>query len=360
MLTGGASDYAALHSRVRVMYGDLLSPRDVAGLREPAELSVFFGLLKNTAYGPYLADLDDKDINSRQIMHQVKNRVANAYLTIIHSAPSSTRPLLTHLYRHFELDNLKAILRGISAGSSWEQVRGILFPFGSLSTIPAEKMFEGGTIESAVAQITHSPYNQAITQSMKRFVEERSLFPVEVALDLDYWRKLWGIVNSLPRQDRAQALRVLGPLLDLNNLMWALRYRIYHHLSEEEIINYTLPFGYRVRDEDIRAIAAGADMARIVQRLNPDLSEVEELLREPEKGLPRLELKLQRRLRQHLTTFFAGYPFHIGLPLAFVILLELELQDLIVIVEAKSVRMSSDETNAYLLLNTNPGNLSST
>jgi len=46
----------------------------------------------------------------------------------------------------------------------------------------------------------------------------------------------------------------------VNNLMWVIRYKIYHQLSEEEVINYTLPFGYRVRDEDVRAIAAGADL----------------------------------------------------------------------------------------------------
>ena len=49
-------------------------------------------------------------------------------------------------------------------------------------------------------------------------------------------------------------------------MVWAIRYRVYHHLSEEEIINYPLPFGYQVRDEDIRAIAAGLDVQLHVER----------------------------------------------------------------------------------------------
>jgi V/A-type H+-transporting ATPase subunit C len=148
----------------------------------------------------------------------------------------------------------------------------------------------------------------------------------------------------------------MGRWLDMNNLMWAMRYRIYHHLAEEEIINYTLPFGYHIRDDDIRAIAAGADIARIVERLYPGINNVEELLQEPERGLPKLELQLQRLIRKRFIASFTGYPFHIGLPLAFVLLLELELQDLIVLVEAKSSEMKTEDFIPYLLLNTNPGN----
>jgi vacuolar-type H+-ATPase subunit C/Vma6 len=181
---------------------------------------------------------------------------------------------------------------------------------------------------------------------------------MEVALDLDYWRVLWINIRRLADRDRTQTLRTLGRWLDLNNLMWALRYRIYHHLAEEEIINYTLPFGYQLRDDDIRAIAAGADIARIVERLYPGVNNVEELLQEPEHGLPKLELQLQRHLRRRLIAIFTGYPFDVGLPLAYLQLLELELQDLTVLVEAKASGMKAESFIPYLLLNARPGNFS--
>ena len=352
MLTGGASGYAAIHSRVRVMYSTLLTAQEEADLANTTDLSSLAGVLKDTPYGSYLESLDDKNIAPRQVIHQLQKRLADVYITLIHAAPAHTRTLLTELFRHFEIDNLKTILRAIVTNSSWEQVRNILFPLGSLAKLPAEKMLEAGTIESAVAQLTNSPYYDTLSRALKRYTEERSLFPLEVALDLNYWRSLWINVNRLPGQDRTQALRIIGPLVDMNNLMWAMRYRVYHHLSEEEIINYTLPFGYRVRDEDIRAIAAGADIARIVMRINPGLKNVDELLQDPERGLPKLDLQLQRRLRQQLNAVFTGYPFHIGLPLAFVILNELELQDLTVLIEAKASGKALAEFIPYLLVST--------
>lgn len=356
MLTGGASGYAAIHSRVRVMYAALLTTQDESRLSELTDLPALVGYLKNTAYGPYLVNLDENEISPRQLLGKIKNRIADVYQSVIRSAPEHTRPLLLQLYRHFEVDNLKAILRGIVIGATWEQVGGILFPLGSLTVLPAQKMLETGKIEAAVMLLSNTPYYGTITSAMRRYTEENSLFPLEVALDLDYWRTVWKNVNQLPRQDRVHALSIVGPLVDMHNLLWAMRYRVYHHLSEEEIINYTLPIGYHIHDEDIRAIAAGADIAGIVERVYSGLREVEGIFREGENALPKLEILIQQQNRQHLTTVFSGYPFHIGLPLALLMLLELELQDLTVLIEAKDAHLKTEEFDQFLLLGTNSGN----
>ncbi len=355
MLTGRVSEYASLHSRVRVMYGALLSSQDETKLHEAPDLPALVGMLKETPYGTFLTGLDDKAPNPRQVIYQIKKRISEIYMTVIHSSPATTRALLIHIFRHFELDNLKAVFRGIVVGSTWEEVRGILFPLGSLSVIPAEVMLAAGTVEAALARMPHTPYSQTSAYALKRYTEEKELFPLEVALDLFYWRELWSNINHLADRDRTPTLRIMGKLLDMNNLMWAIRYRIYHHLSEEEIINYTLPFGYRIHDEDIRAIAAGADIARIVERHFPGINNIGELLQEPEHGLPILELQLQRNIRQSFIAIFTGYPFQIGLPLAFLQLLELELQDLIVLVEAKSSEVAAEKFTPYLILSTASG-----
>lgn len=158
------------------------------------------------------------------------------------------------------------------------------------------------------------------------------------------------MMNRLTGQDRAQAKRIVGGLVDMNNLMWAIRYRVYHHVSEEELINYTLPFGYRVRDEDIRAVAAGADIAQIIERIWPDISDAAEMLHDPRQGLPRLEHELWRRLAHACHAAFIGDPFHVGIPLAYVLLSEMEINDLTVLIEAKATDKSPAEFIPYLVL----------
>jgi V/A-type H+-transporting ATPase subunit C len=355
-MAGGVTDYAAISARVRAMSADLLTPHDIMRLSEAPDFVSLFNTLRTTAYGPYLEGLKDRDINPRRVIIQVKRKLADAYYSVIQMAPVQTRSLLKQLYRSYELGNLKAVLRAIVTVSTWkteaglwERVNDVLFPLGSASVLPAQAMVESGSVAAAVDLLQGTPYEEALSFAMKRYSAEQNLFPLEVALDLNYWRRLWSEARRLTGQDRQHSVRIIGSLLDMNNLMWAIRYRVYHKLSEEEIINYTLPFGYRVQDSDIRAIAAGADIASVVNRIFPGIPDVSALLENPQRGLPRLEVLLKRRIMQECLAAFVGSPFHIGLPLAFLILHDYEVQDLIVLIEAKSSGLPEEEYRPFLL-----------
>jgi vacuolar-type H+-ATPase subunit C/Vma6 len=110
-----------------------------------------------------------------------------------------------------------------------------------------------------------------------------------------------------------------------------------------------LPFGYRVKDSDIRAIAAGADIASTISRLYPGIPDLSALLEEPKTGLPKLEVLLKRQLLKQCLAAFVGSPFHIGIPLAFLVMSDIETQDLIVLIEAKSSNLMEDEYRPFLL-----------
>jgi V/A-type H+/Na+-transporting ATPase subunit C len=353
---GGVAGYAAISARVRAMYADLLTPQDMARLSDSPDFLTLFNSLKSTAYGPYLEGLKDKDINPRRVITEIKRKLAASYYSVIQMAPVETRPLVKQLYRYFEIGNLKAVLRGLVTVSSWnndtplwDRVRDVLFPLGSASVLPAQAMVESGSVATAVDLLQGTPYEEALSFAMKRYSAEQNLFPLEVALDLSYWRRLWAEAKKLTGQDREHGVRIIGSLLDMNNLMWAIRYRVYHKLSEEEIINYTLPFGYRVQDSDIRAIAAGADIASVITRIYPGIPDVSALLENPQTGLPKLEVLLKRQIMKQCLAAFVGSPFHIGIPLAFLVMSDLEVQDLIVLIEAKSSNFPDDEYRPFLL-----------
>jgi V/A-type H+-transporting ATPase subunit C len=355
-MAGGVADYAAISARVRAMYADLLTPQDIVRLSEAPDFLSLFNTLKSTAYGPYLEGLKDKDINPRRVIIQIKRKLADAFYSVIQMAPVQTRPLVKQLYRYYEIGNLKAVLRALvtvptwnTETSLWDRVRDVLFPLGSASVLPAQAMVESGSVATAVDLLHGTPYEETLSFAMKRYSAEQNLFPLEVALDLSFWRRLWSEAQKLTGQDRQSSVRIIGSLLDMNNLMWAIRYRVYHKLSEEEVINYTLPFGYRVKDADLRAIAAGADIASVVTRIFPGIPDVNALLENPQSGLPRLEVLLKRRVMEECLAAFVGSPFHIGIPLAFLVLHDFEIQDLIVLIEAKSSELPQEEYQPFLL-----------
>ena len=348
MANSGVSGYAAISARVRAMSSSLLSQQDFARLSDAPDLSTLVQQLKQTSYGPYLDNLKDKDLTPQKVDLAIKGRLADSYYSVIHMAPQHARSLLKQLYRYFEVQNLKAILRAVIIDPDWESVQDVLFPMDSLTVLPAQAMLESGGIGAAIELLQRTPYYDTLSFAMKRYSAEQNLFPLEVALDLYYWRQLWAEAKKLQGADREQALRIIGSLMDVNNLMWVIRYKVYHDLSEEEIINYTLPFGYRVRDEDVRSIAAGADLAMVVGRVFPGIPDLNALLEEPRRGLPQLEVILKRRLMEQCLAAFIGNPFHIGVPLAFLILSNLEVQDLTVLIEAKASGMPEEEFSPFI------------
>ena len=86
-MSGGVSGYAGLNARVRVMYSTLLDANTFAELSEASDLVSLVGLLKRTAYGPYLESLKEKEFTSHEIALHIKNRLADAYQSVIHTAP---------------------------------------------------------------------------------------------------------------------------------------------------------------------------------------------------------------------------------------------------------------------------------
>lgn len=347
---GSVSQYAAINAHVRSMYSTMLTDQEFAMLIEAPDLDSVIELLKNTAYRPYLEHVNERVLNARRAAYQIRGRLADAYTTIIRAAPSQTQTLLTQLYRHFEVTNLKAVLRGVVAGSTWDQVRFLLFPYGPTGVLPAEAMIETHNVAAAVELLRGTPYYDTLSFAMKRYSAEGTLFPLEVALDMSYWRDLWDDVKQLNGTDRAQAMRILGPYLDSTNLMWAIRYRVYHHLSEEEIVNYTLPFGYHVSDEAIRSVAAGADINVLVARLYPDLANIDTMLENQASGLQELELLLQRRVVEACRAVFMGEPFNIGIPIAYLTLFRMEIQDLTVLFEEKATGIKVENIRKYLMI----------
>ena len=355
-MSGGVAGYAAISTRVRAMYADLLKPQDMIRLSESADFLALVTALKNTPYGKYLAGFKDNELTPRRVVHALKKRLSDAFYSVVQQAPEQSRPLVKQLYRYFEVGNLKAVLRSIQTVSSWnpeaqtwDRVREVLFPFGSFASIPAQAMVESGNVSSAVELLKGSPYEATMSFAMKRFSAEQNLFPLEVALDLDYWRALWSATKRLSGKDQEVGVKIIGSLLDMNNLMWVIRYKVYHKLSEEELINYTLPFGYRVKDSDVRAIASGADIATVVSRIYPGIADVNTLLEHPQSGLPKLEQQLKRQVIKTCLAAFLGDPFHIGIPLAYLLLFDFEVQDLIVLIEAKSSNMADEDFRPLLL-----------
>ncbi len=342
MRVTSVTNYAAVQATTRALYANLLTSERLAVLSRAPGIEDLLAQLAQTPYGPHL-DIARQLLTPRRIVYQLRLRLAAVYGKLLRFTPEPARDLIRELWRLYEVDNLKAVLRGIESGATWRAVRYLLVPMPHHTALPLDallRILEARNMERAIERLRKLSYYEPLAAALPRYQAEGTLFPLEIALDLDCRRALWRCMARLPEPDHAQAVRLLGVQLDADNLLWALRFRLYHHLAEEEIINYTLVEHAQVPPAAIRAIAAGEDVAAVVKRACAHIPGVQSLtistqraLLPPGAWLPALEQTFYNHLVTLCHQTFMDAAFHIGLPLAYLILAESELRKLTALIE---------------------------
>ena len=129
MAAQGIDAYALVHATVRALRPALLSSEVWTALIQAESYDAVLDTLVKTVYGPYLDIPGGRSrLTPRRLIYQIRWHLSDMYAKLIGLMPEPGRQLLVELWHHYEVDNIKAVLRGIETGATWEQV---LFLLGS-------------------------------------------------------------------------------------------------------------------------------------------------------------------------------------------------------------------------------------
>lgn len=340
--TLGPIRYAAANAAIRAGLSQLLTPEQWRRLLAASELDEFIDRLGATAYGSVISALGNDRVDLAQLERALAQYLVQASRAPFKFLQGQPRALLEWLWRRFDLDNLKILLRAIATQTPAGQIRSSLLPLADGSDLPWGRLAGARSIPALIEQLdatyAGSFYAQALQPALNRYRREGALFLLEISLDLAYYRQLLELVNQLGGRDRQAAGRFVGTMIDAQNLLWAFRYRDNFGLSPEEILSYTLQRKLKVDSQVVQQVAAGAPLIDLLDRLWPDrlpgLARMREL--PAAEALPAAELIFQRYLYRQARHAVRGYAFHLGTILAYERLVESEVQDLITVVEART------------------------
>ena len=171
-------------------------------------------------------------------------------------------------------------------------------------------------------------------------------------MDIRYYRDIAAAIKKLGASEQSEARRLLGTHLDMLNILWAFRYRVYYGLSAEEIVNYTMWHTFHTDVGLIQTIAMGATPAEVIESIwgfgMVDLNSLDGDTRETD-NIPKLEMLLMRYWRRLALSASHGFPFRLGVILAYLIIQELETQDLVRLLEAKAMGWQPEHIKTHLI-----------
>jgi len=307
--------------------------------------------LQQSWYSATLRDLPAAQIDGVQLERALTRQWVAAAQRPTTLLQGASRTLMNWYGRRWELNNLKTILRARHHHAAPEQFLPALIPLEGTSNLPWSTLAAVGSIAELVERLQHTWYGKVLRPALEEYRRQQSVFVLEAALDLAYYRQLRNCVTALHGRDRREADQLIGFWIDAQNLLWAYRYRLYAHLSPEEILNYTLHHHLRVNAAVVRAIALGAPLREMTAQLwgqqLPELASLADLTERD--ALPKLELLLWRHRFARARKIQATAALHLGAVLAYEVLLESEVRDLITIIEGKAFKRTGAQIQPYLI-----------
>jgi V/A-type H+-transporting ATPase subunit C len=215
------------------------------------------------------------------------------------------------------------------------------------------KIAASENLDRVAELLANSPYADIVDEHREEVVGEKTLFPLEIALDRFYHANLLEKTGGLSGRDRDVALRLIRIEIDLLNINWIIRFRSMYKLPLERALQYLIPSGFTVDQAAVRDAYASEKVIDILQGIvKKKYPSLATLLNAPPADTNSRLLLIERILHQILMTevrkILSGYPFSIGIILAYFILKRNEIRRLAAVLNAKQYRLAKQRIREAL------------
>jgi V/A-type H+/Na+-transporting ATPase subunit C len=342
-------EYSAANARMHGLKGWLLTAEDYDALLQASDVQACLSILSRSAYSENIQDLTDL----AKVEHALKQDFALSCMKIASFLTGkNSSDFFKTLISRFDLINLKSVIRAIINKSDPKIVsEPMIISIGKYHIIPIEKILEVSTLESLLSSIHGTQFAHALGLGYQQYEMEQKSFLLELVLDFDYYRKLLLALGKLNTVDKHNTGELLGIQCDVLNLLWIMRFKEHYGFSPEQISQYIIPHARRVRASSALKIAGESDVIGTIigLKISPYDEIVKSATKINESMILGVELALLRYLRYMCSTAFVKYPLQAAPLMAFFILKEMEIKDIITILNGKQLGLSQERIKSHLI-----------
>lgn len=183
------------------------------------------------------------------------------------------RDFLLYWTHNLELVNLKAILRGRSAGRSPAAIREQLLDMGPFATLPVDALLRAESEAEALRLLDHTPFAEIAGQARRALGERRDPFFLDTSLDRRFYGGLVARAGKIRVHDPQAFERLMACLIDGINLVWLLRYRFAYRLPPAETYYLLIPSPYRLSGPRLKFLTGLPAIEEVLSALPNPLKE---------------------------------------------------------------------------------------
>ncbi len=198
--------------------------------------------------------------------------------------------------------------------------------------LPVENLLAAKTLEEAASVLAGTPNAEPVAKGLQNAAvseiarSDRAAAPltaVEIEIDRWFLSRLAAASTIFSGHEARIVRRLIGVVIDVNNVLWTERLRRTFHFPPEETARRLCPAGFY--------FATAKQTATLAQWSGEGQAPLLGL----EQAGPSLRLSMMRMLAREARRPLFATPFQAGVPLSYLILGQLELADLVALYEGR-------------------------
>lgn len=185
--TAPDTDLGCFNARVRGMRGALFKRQDYELFMALPSAEALIERLRSTRYGPHIdaASMRTKTgLDGLQFALATELSASLAFLWKI--APEEARPLLRAICSHWEVFDLKTLIRGIAREVRREEIKAALIPAGEFGSAALDELLASKDIPDLVSflETWASPYARVLRPKLAEYRRSGRITGMELGADL--------------------------------------------------------------------------------------------------------------------------------------------------------------------------------
>ena len=352
------STYGFLSAKLKARISKTLPPEAIEALIRARSLPEAVQFLRGTAY----ASIEEAysatgDLRAGEAL--LNARELELYTGLFRYLSEPVLGFVRALSLRFEVDKVKNAVRlwfdAQVRVRSVEGKSGYLYRGTIAHAFDVDRVIQAPDADVLAAAFAGTPYEVIVRRELSGKV--KSVFHFELALDRFFYEEAFAAAARLGKADRTVAERILGVDVDMQNVSWLVRFKSFYGMGTEEAVSSLIPRGRAISSAALAEAFAGdrpgsgSGGALGLELLRKSYGSLGALLGGSGDAAARLAM-MESALRQvsiaEADRNMAGYPFSIGIVLAYFTRQREEMRTVMTILNAKNYSLPEERIRSAL------------
>ena len=355
-MLGSVSKYAFINAKLRGRISKILSAEMFSKLAQASSVDAVLALLRDTQFES-LAEIYSATGDLKRVEFELLKQEMDLYRQIRRNVHDHSKQVVDALLLRFEVDNLKNALRVFFDRAVLKRsVEGhihYLVHEPVIHNVPVEAIVNAGSFEAIADLCDSTPYGRIIRQFCPDVQSNGTLFRLEIALDHFYYENMLTCIKELTQSDRRIAQRLIGVEIDLQNISWIMRFKSYYDMQMDATLDLLVPGGFHFQRSALGDLYQSQNITGVLHDFvtdkNPGLTSLlSNAKSDTASQLCLIQSILEEINKKEISRILAGYPFSIGIILAYFVLKQREHAKIRKILIAKHYNRKQQRIEAML------------